>query len=218
FSWNDERGVIMADDNVWDTFIKSHPRSKKWSKQFPLYNRIGNLLNGLQAQGKGTVHVGQVSASPKPHEDNTSSLACTPMRGRSVSPALNNSSIGSPAPRKHNARSPSSSPVPVSTLAKRSRVTGPAAMNNMVDALLHMAKSLNGRDAALATPTRRARAVKTVSADKSLLQGDRVKAIQLFTTDIAVCDSYMATDDKEIHDDFLTAILDSDEVFPSFSI
>ncbi len=24
FGWNDERGVIMADDDVWDTFIKVH--------------------------------------------------------------------------------------------------------------------------------------------------------------------------------------------------
>ncbi len=99
-----------------------------------------------------------------------------------------------PAPRKHDARSPSSSPVPVSTSAKHSRVTGPAVVNNMVDALLHMANSFNGRDAALAMPTCHARAVKAVSADKSLSQGDRVKAIQLFTTDIAVCNSYMAID------------------------
>ncbi len=55
--------------------VQSHPRSKKWrTKRFPLYNHIGNLLNGLQAQGKGTERVGQVSASPKPHEDNTSPI------------------------------------------------------------------------------------------------------------------------------------------------
>ncbi|TFK78634.1 hypothetical protein K466DRAFT_606798 [Polyporus arcularius HHB13444] len=71
FGWSEERGVVTAEDAVWDELIKSNPRLKKWrTKHFPLFTRIGSLLDGSQAQGKDTVRVPQAlpkaASSPRP--------------------------------------------------------------------------------------------------------------------------------------------------------
>ncbi len=245
FGWSEERGVVTAEDAVWDELIKvsncpvvysqvgqpdaqSNPRLKKWrTKHFPLFTRIGSLLDGSQAQGKDTVRVPQAppkaASSPSPSNTGTppSSALRTPARGRirspirsrDQSPVQSRSDIESSPPRPQRdkrSRSPSSSPVRPSASTKRGRMTGPVAVNNVADALSLMAGSFRAADAAIATPTRRSKAVKTVSTDASLSQRDRVKAIRLFTQDIALCDSYLAIDDKGMRNDFLSDVLSSD--------
>ena len=59
----------------------------------------------------------------------------------------------------------------------------------------------------LATPTRRARAVKRVVSDKSLSTPSRVKATVLFSRDIAVCDTYLAIDDPDVRKAFLDGVM-----------
>ena len=118
------------------------------------------------------------------------------------------STVSHSGANKH-ARSPSSSLVCASASAKCDRVTGPVAVNHMADALSQMATSFNAGDVLIASPTHRTKAVRTVSADKTLMQHERVKAICLFTADIALCNSYLAINNQELGNDFLADFLDS---------
>lgn len=61
--------------------------SRKYrTKPFPLYDPIGDLVDGSRATGEGTFHAGQVSAfAPPPSE--------TPAHDRSPSPTMSDEDI-----------------------------------------------------------------------------------------------------------------------------
>lgn len=80
----------------------------------------------------------------------------------------------------------------------------------MADALSQMASTFHAGDVGIASPTRRTKAVQAVTTDKSLSQGDQVKAIHLFTQNIALCDSYLAINDADLRNAFLTHYINSD--------
>lgn len=132
---------------------------------------------------------------------------------RSRSASSNSSRTDSPTPpptqRKRKAASPAlESPAP-SASTKRVRITGPVAVNNVADAMSQVASTFGTAATEIATPTRRARAVKTLTADKTLSPAVRLKALRLFTKDIAVCDSYLAIEDRDVRNDFLVDVLES---------
>lgn len=81
------------------------------------------------------------------------------------------------------------------------------AVNNMAGAVVQMASTFNSATGDLATPRRRSKAVKAVVGDESLSREDRVKAIRLFTADIAMCDSYLAIDDEDLRNDFIRSVI-----------
>ncbi|KAJ1265264.1 hypothetical protein BS78_08G065000 [Paspalum vaginatum] len=51
-SWNNERGMIVAEPAVWANIIKSHPNAKRFrNKSFPLFEALGELHDGHIAEG-----------------------------------------------------------------------------------------------------------------------------------------------------------------------
>lgn len=93
---------------------------------------------------------------------------------------------------------------------KRQRITGPVAVNNVAGAMSQVAATFGTTAMEIATPTRQQRAVQMVSADKTLSIPIRLRAMKLFTKDIAVCDSYLAIKDADLRNSFLTDILESE--------
>lgn len=83
------------------------------------------------------------------------------------------------------------------------------AVQGLAGAVAQMASSLGSASALIATPTRRSKAVRTVSTDETLCREDRKAAIKLFTTDIALCDSYLAIEDIEMRNEFLVDVIHS---------
>ncbi|TFK86406.1 hypothetical protein K466DRAFT_600361 [Polyporus arcularius HHB13444] len=146
------------------------------------------------------------SAEPLPTQ-----LPCTPERGRGRSSDGAESQSNSPVSRTQKRhRSPSSSPIP-SASAKHSRITGPVAVNNVAGAMSQIANSIGASATEIATPTRRQKAVRTVAADKSLASNVKLRALKLFSRDIAICDSYLAIEDRPLRNEFLLGVLDDAE-------
>ena len=81
FGWDCQNCIVTTDSEVWDAYIKvsmsfvDHCSSHAWlqnlsnnklktfrTKPFPLYNTIGDLIDGTQATGEGVFQAGQMSA------------------------------------------------------------------------------------------------------------------------------------------------------------
>jgi hypothetical protein len=97
------------------------------------------------------------------------------------------------------------------TAPKRSRLTGPVAVQHVADALSSVASSLCSNEAntfGTPSPQRRTRAIKAVTSDLSLTQAEQIKAMRLFRKDIASADTYLAIDKPELRTAYL-----KDELF-----
>ncbi|KAH9037596.1 Myb/SANT-like DNA-binding domain-containing protein [Lactarius pseudohatsudake] len=67
FGWDPSLNTVTAESTVWDAYIKTLSPSKAKlvkkfrTKAFPLYNAVGELVDGTRATGKNTFHAGQRS-------------------------------------------------------------------------------------------------------------------------------------------------------------
>jgi hypothetical protein len=100
---------------------------------------------------------------------------------------------------------------------KRIRLTGPVAVNGVADAIRDLAKTFKADNMSTSsasttntidTPIRRCMAVKTVSADPTLTQNERAKAIRLFRKDVAIADSYNDIEDIDLRTEYLRGEMD----------
>ena len=47
FGWDDRNKVVTASTSVWDSYIASHPKAKKWkTTQFPYFEDLKALFEG----------------------------------------------------------------------------------------------------------------------------------------------------------------------------
>ena len=110
-------------------------------------------------------------------------------------PALN--------PRK---RAASLALTPASKRTRKTKLTGPAAVTGVADALHYVAMEFstgNSASSAPATPQHRTAAICAVTTDKNLTRDEQVKLMALFITNIAAADSYLAIDDVELRTEFI---------------
>ncbi|KAI9431664.1 Myb/SANT-like DNA-binding domain-containing protein [Lactarius indigo] len=95
FGWDPNLNTVTAESDVWDAYIKTLSPSKAKlvkkfrTKPFPLYNAVGELVDGTRATGKHAFRAGQASAftTPQPgaREPTPSDF--------SIDPALNDISL-----------------------------------------------------------------------------------------------------------------------------
>ncbi|KAJ1283932.1 hypothetical protein BS78_03G165200 [Paspalum vaginatum] len=70
-SWNNERGMIVAEPAVWDNIIKSNPNAKMFrTKPFPLFEALGELHDGNTAEGTYNFTSAQLHNPPEVIQDN----------------------------------------------------------------------------------------------------------------------------------------------------
>ena len=106
-------------------------------------------------------------------------------------------------PRK---RAASPAPTPASKRTCKTKLTGPAAVADVADALRYVATQFATGDSANnapATPQRRTAAIRAVTTDKNLTREEQVELMALFVTNIAAADSYLAIDDAELRTEFI---------------
>lgn len=85
------------------------------------------------------------------------------------------------------------------TSAKKSRISGPAAVSDVASALRKMASSFNDVDNGdPSTPQCRSMAIRAVKKDQ-----ERIKAMSLFKRDIAAADLYLAIGDSSVCAEFI---------------
>ncbi|KAJ1265133.1 hypothetical protein BS78_08G056000 [Paspalum vaginatum] len=69
-SWNNERGMIVAEPAVWANIVKSHPNVKRFrNKSFPRFEALGELHDGHIAEGKYNFTSTQLDNPPEVIQD-----------------------------------------------------------------------------------------------------------------------------------------------------
>ncbi|PWA69218.1 hypothetical protein CTI12_AA236870 [Artemisia annua] len=77
FGWDPDKCVLTAPDDVWDSYLKTHPEATKFrDKSFPLYHKLSTVFGKDRANGSRAIDLGDddvVSATedtpPVDHED-----------------------------------------------------------------------------------------------------------------------------------------------------
>ena len=91
--------------------------------------------------------------------------------------------------------------------ARKTKLTGLAAVSDVADALCFAATHLTANDAANSaepsTPQCRTAAIRAVTTDTNLTCAEQIKLMGLFVKNIAAADSYLAVDDAELRTEFI---------------
>ncbi|KIO00088.1 hypothetical protein M404DRAFT_29909 [Pisolithus tinctorius Marx 270] len=161
------------------------------------------LVEGCHATGEGALHI----------PDTGRSISLTPEAGESIlwpstdEEEENETPISSHRLKRECAAS-TSPDTPAPLLKKEcAKVTGPAAILGVADALAAVASSLNTPleiqtldtfGVFPPTPKRCMDAIAAISGDINLSTQEYVKAISLFSKDIAKADAYLAVSDATI--------------------
>ncbi|PWA83322.1 hypothetical protein CTI12_AA169850 [Artemisia annua] len=59
FGWDPEKCVLTAPDDVWDSYLKSHPEATKFrDKPFPLYHKLSTVFGKDRANGYRAIDLG----------------------------------------------------------------------------------------------------------------------------------------------------------------
>lgn len=209
FGWDEMTKMATAEESVWAKYLEAHPKAKPWHyNPFPLYDDILSLIEGRHATGEGALHI----------PDTGRSISLTPEAGESIlwpstdEEEENETPISSHRLKRERAASTSpDTPAPL-LKKKRAKVTGPAAILGVADALAAVASSLNTPPEIQTldtfgvfppTPKRRMDAIAAISGDINLSTQERVKAISLFSKDIAKADAYLAVSDATIRSAYI---------------
>jgi hypothetical protein len=117
------------------------------------------------------------------------------------------STLGASNSHKRAASLASTPSASESKRARKTKLTGPAAVSEVADALRFVATHLATNDAASSaepsTPQRRTATIRAVTKDANLTRSEQIKLMGLFVKDIAAADSYLAIDDAELRTEFI---------------
>ncbi|KAG1822596.1 uncharacterized protein BJ212DRAFT_1262988, partial [Suillus subaureus] len=211
FGWDETRKIVIASNKVWDDYLEAHPEAKVWhSTPFPLYDDIIVLMDGCHVTDEGALHIGYKTSPPWPSTllDNEDDVFVGEdvLRGNPESESADEKSIPvSHTPRvpKHG-HAPSVSPTSTGVHKKCSNVklTGPAAILGVADALESVAMSFTTPTSFLddvpSTPKCRINAIQAVCTDATLSSDECAKVVALFTKDVAIADAYTAISDVSL--------------------
>ncbi|KIJ50094.1 hypothetical protein M422DRAFT_245894 [Sphaerobolus stellatus SS14] len=175
--WNDTRQMVVAEKDVWDKYLQSHPKAKPFKKKpFPLYDLIAPLVDKVIVTGHGAMHL-----AAKDTEESTSRKASSPeadedeepvkSKGGSSSQAVEykdgddekseDEALQTPAVKKRKA------PTDISTI-KRARKSGADGLFAVAGALEHLVGMSSTNDQAFGptTPQRRTQAIQRAEEEE----------------------------------------------------
>ena len=170
-------------------------------------------MEGRFAKGDHALHIAEINEDLEsndqmlgpldPYKDDEHSIdwPLTPPRQPTtpVTPQHEQQDTSKSVKRQHSNTSMASGDY--SLAPKRSRLTGPVAVQQVADAISSVACSFETAD--FGTPQRRTRAIKAVTSDLSLTKAEQIKAMRLFRKDIASADTYLAIDEPELRTAYL---------------
>ncbi|KAJ8594106.1 hypothetical protein M405DRAFT_730329 [Rhizopogon salebrosus TDB-379] len=210
WSWDDVRKMVHTTDEIWE----NHIASEIWRlKGFSLYDEILPLVEGRHATGELAHHMPELNSSIAGDgngdgEDGGSNDVDGNNNNDHRFDIPSMSSLPVSNSRKHAA---SATPVSNAKRARKAKVTGPAAVVEVADALrfaaTHLTTSEAINNAPPSTPQRRTTAIRAVTTDAYLTRPEQVQLMSLFVTNIAAADSYLAIDDAELRTEFIRCLL-----------
>ncbi|KAJ7703618.1 hypothetical protein B0H17DRAFT_1127233 [Mycena rosella] len=211
--------MVTASDDVWEVYIESHNKARKWrNTPFPLYDEILYLVDGIIATGAGAFHAGgatqtmQSSQSQEPTDTFLETQDDSDMSGAgdmSTETLVQNedlmpsSPICTPAPsrRKRAALSPVES-------SRKTHKRNAKAASEIAIALRDVASSLN----VVGSPEVRQRAIKMMEEDDEFSDGEEVNVMRLFSRDTAIAQTYIGSSKRTTRTAFICSILDDAEL------
>ncbi|KAJ7737174.1 hypothetical protein DFH07DRAFT_985750 [Mycena maculata] len=212
FGWDNGLHMVTATDEVWDAYLKSHPKSKWRKTPFPLYNNILYLVKGIIATGAGAFQAGSasqvsgMSQTQSESETQTQTQLETP-RGRSIGQAfqtpVDEELTASSPVRPRRKRPASSSPDAGGRSNRKGRKRNAESVSEITSALLTVAGSLK----TITSPEIRERAVKQMEDDRDFSEDEGANIMMLFTENFAVTQTFLASLAKERRTAFLTNCL-----------
>ncbi|KAH7099436.1 hypothetical protein BKA62DRAFT_621447 [Auriculariales sp. MPI-PUGE-AT-0066] len=189
WGWDEEKNVVVVDDDVWEPFAKANPKYKNLrGKTFPHYKSMVEICGDRLASGHGVTVVGpapsQLTANTNPVDMATSEVSSDAEDlGSDLDEAL---------ARKRKA---SSSLASTKAKMRRTRPTSAAGLLAVSDAISSVAAAFekeSQREPMLQpSPVRVQRAIAT--AEESELEDEVfIKAVNLFTESTCKADAFNA--------------------------
>ncbi|KIN93897.1 hypothetical protein M404DRAFT_77160, partial [Pisolithus tinctorius Marx 270] len=132
FGWDETKKMATAEESVWVKYLEAHPKAKPWCyNPFPLYDDILSLIEGHHATGEGALHI----------PDTGRTISLTPEAGKSILWPSTDEEEENETPtsshrlkQEHAASTSPDTPAPL-LKKKHAKVTGPAAILGVADAL-----------------------------------------------------------------------------------
>ncbi|KAF5334517.1 hypothetical protein D9611_013836 [Ephemerocybe angulata] len=207
WGWDHVNKVVTATPDVWDAYIKAHPKNEKWRKDsFPLYDEVGQIVNGTVATGAHTYRPGrqnQENRESDSDEDddedrNGSQSQNTPETSGAQAPPVARQSSGTITVPQSISRKRSAIELDDDagaggyTPSQRKKAgSGAQGMSEIASAVNNLSGSFNS-STTYASPARRQRAIKVIQDDGLLSEDEEIKAFSLIRKDITIADAILA--------------------------
>ncbi|KAG6826692.1 hypothetical protein H0H87_006689 [Tephrocybe sp. NHM501043] len=190
FGWDDEKGLVTAEDDVWERYLEAHPDLKKWRKNsFLLFDEIAELVEGSYATGQGLPDneedlidpLLQSAAIDPPTPSTTPPASSSPPSATSTPPAL--------AP----ALTATSNPVSSAPRSSRNghRKSGSVAIDGMASSIDRLAAAV-AADAVVPSPSRKRAAIHAIEDDGDLSDEEQLKVFKIIRRDTTFADTILA--------------------------
>ncbi|KAJ7145419.1 hypothetical protein C8R43DRAFT_953475 [Mycena crocata] len=228
WGWDDEKHIIVVDDNVWNEFVKTCPNAKKWhTKPFPFYDKMVDLVDGGVATGNNSFVPGR--EAPNDDEDDFPLDPALQGEGGMYPPPTTKDPIDWPptdnesdkeeirveppqSTRKRIRAISDSSPTSSASTGKRQHTDGhghkPSAGHAMFaisESLKEVANALSRDPGGPSSPQRKPAAIAAVMK-MNLDNAEKVRALQLIRSDTSVADVLLAfEEDDPMRKEFLLA-------------
>ncbi|KAF6744078.1 hypothetical protein DFP72DRAFT_88381 [Ephemerocybe angulata] len=207
WGWDHVNKVVTATPDVWDAYIKAHPKNEKWRKDsFPLYDEVGQIVNGTVATGAHTYRPGRQN-----QENRESDSDEDDDEDRNGSQSQNTPETSGAQALPVARQSSGTITVPQSISRKRSAIeldddagaggytpsqrkkagSGAQGMSEIASAVNNLSGSFNS-STTYASPARRQRAIKVIQDDGLLSEDEEIKAFSLIRKDITIADAILA--------------------------
>ncbi|KAH9021386.1 Myb/SANT-like DNA-binding domain-containing protein [Lactarius pseudohatsudake] len=223
FGWDPSLNTVTAESTVWDAYIKTLSPSKAKlvkkfrTKAFPLYNTVGELVDGTRATGKNTFHAGQRSVfnptqpqtrEPTPYDfsidpilqdisrDMESDLGDGTSMRKTVPPSSRSAQTKEPSASFYGSDKFSSDDDnmpdnPSKSQQKPRRVSAGQGMVDMAQSLQVVVEHMKQRREEK-SQTILDRAIQLLSDDNTLDDDDFMDAVDYFSADLEFASAYTA--------------------------
>ncbi|KAJ7194982.1 hypothetical protein GGX14DRAFT_677828 [Mycena pura] len=216
FGWDDERHLIIVEDDIFEELLKTCPNAAKWrTKPYPFYDEMADLVDGAIATGTNSfVPSGPTPAIDSDSDKDEDDMIDPVLRGAGgvVHAASREESI--PWELSDDEVTPTSSRKRVRALSDASPTTSgilsllPStghAMMAVSDSLKEVAVALARDPGGPSSPQRKTLAITAVM--KMILPNEyKVRALQLIRSDTSIADVLLAIpEDDPMREAFLLA-------------
>ncbi|KAG1719539.1 uncharacterized protein EDB91DRAFT_1065513 [Suillus paluster] len=209
FGWDNTLKIVTAPPDVWEKYLATHTKAKVWRKKsFPLYDSIQILIEGIIATGENVFHVGMTTTTEIVDTTLPFNYPADSGEEHELLDDKNDEDVNdSQTPIKPNNRKCSAEMTPFCSSCKCQSTScaihrslsghgsGTDAMFLVAGAIETLADKFDV-SGGLTSPERHSAAIHCLKDDTELSKTEQVAAVQLFSHQTAIADSYLAIKKK----------------------